>query len=106
MSTVLAANVNEVAATDDNLMFNIAIVILVPLLIAFIVCSVFKGQMKTARIAKTASNYIPPGGFNLTKQEDTFLYQTRTRVKVNTPPPPSSGGASPGSKGGMPKARR
>ena len=86
-STALASDVD--GATNDSLGFNLAIVILVPLLIAFIVCSVWKGQMKTARVARTACNYIPPGGFNLTKQEDTFLYQTRTRVKVNNSPPPS-----------------
>jgi len=101
-STAFAAEPGS-EATGDGFMMNLAIAILLPLLIAFIVCSVFKSQMKTARIAKTATNYIPPGGFNLTKQEDTFLYQTRTRVKVNTPPPPSSGSTPPGNKTAMPK---
>jgi len=53
--------------------------------------------MKTARIATTACNYIPPGGFQLTGSEDTFLYQTVTRTKVQSSS--SSGGTSVDSKG-------
>ena len=90
-STAFAAEPGVYYETDETLMVNIAIIILVPLAIAFIICSVWRSQMKTARIAKTACNYIPPGGFTLTRQEDTYLYQTRTRVKINKPPPPSSG---------------
>jgi len=84
------------AQRTSNLM-KIAVVIFVPLIIAFIICSVWKSQMKTAKIATTACNYIPPGGFQLTGYADTFLYQTRTRVKIESSS--SSGGTSVNSRG-------
>jgi len=76
---------------------KLAIVILIPLLIAFLICSVWKSQMKTARIAATACNYIPPGGFQLTGSADTFLYRTVTRTKVQSSS--SSGGTTTNSRG-------
>jgi uncharacterized protein len=85
------------AAQQSNILFKVAVVILVPLIIAFIICSVWKSQMKSARIATTACNYIPPGGFHLTGSADTFLYQTRTRVKIQSSS--SSGGTSVNSRG-------
>ena len=72
--------------------------IVLPLLIAFFVCSVWKGQMKTAKLADTAISYIPAGGFHLTTQNDTYLYRTVTRTKAASSS--SSGGASGGGKGG------
>jgi len=66
------------------ILVKLAIIILLPALIAFIICSTWKKQMKTAVKAKFASNYIPPGGFKLTGQADTFLYRTQTRTKVET----------------------
>ena len=60
---------------------KLALAIILPLIISLIVCSVWRGQMKTARKAREADNYIPAGGFNLSRQEDTFLYTTQTRIK-------------------------
>jgi len=85
------------AAQRESNLIKIAVVIIVPLIIAFIICSVWKSQMKSARIATTACNYIPPGGFQLTGHADTFLYQTRTRVKIQSSS--SSGGTSVNSRG-------
>ncbi|MCL1816507.1 MAG: TPM domain-containing protein [Clostridiales bacterium] len=76
---------------------KLAIVILLPLLIALIVCSIWKSQMKTAKIARTADNYIPANGFNLTGQTDLFLYRTTTRKKIERSS--SSGGSSSSSSG-------
>ncbi len=53
-----------------------------PLLIAFLVCGMWKRQMKTAVLARDASNYIPQNGFALAAQEDRFLYLTETRRKI------------------------
>jgi len=88
---------NSPEAARNALMIKLAVVILLPLLIAFLICSVWKGQMKTARPALTACNYIPPGGFQLTASADTFLYQTRTQVKIERSS--SSGGTSTDSRG-------
>ena len=62
---------------------RIGVIILVPLIISLIVCLLWRNQMKTARIARTADNYIPAGGFNLTVQVDTYLYRTTSRRKIN-----------------------
>jgi len=88
--------------TDPNregmsLLLKLAIIIIVPLVIAFALCSMWGGQMKTARVAKTACNYIPQGGFQLTGQLDMFLYRTTTRTKIESSS--SSGGTSVDSRG-------
>jgi len=75
-------------------LLKLAVVILLPMLIASIICSVWKKQMKTAVIAKTADNYIPQGGFNLTGKTDMFLYRTTTRHKIETSSSSSSSGSS------------
>ena len=58
------------------------VVILVPLVIALLICLFWRSKMKTARIARTADNYIPANGFILTVQMDTFMYRTTTRIKI------------------------
>jgi len=88
---------NDPNYSDDSILLKLVAVIIIPLLIAFIICSIWKSQMKTARLAKTACNYIPAGGFQLTGSADTFLYQTRTQVKIQSSS--SSGGTSTDSRG-------
>jgi len=80
-----------------KLIFNMSIVILIPLFIAWLVCSIWKRQMKTAVAASIADNYIPENGFNLTNQEDKFLYKTTSRTKIEKSS--SSGGSSSSSSG-------
>lgn len=58
------------------------IIILLPLLIAGLLCRIWFVQMKTAVHARAAANYIPQNGFILTGQEDRFLYRTETRRKI------------------------
>ena len=78
---------------------KLAAVVLIPVFIALIVCSIWKRQMKTAVIARTADNYIPAGGFNLTGQTDLFLYRATTRRKIETKSSSSSGGSRSSSSG-------
>ena len=75
---------------------KVLIVIIVPCLIAFIICSIWRSKMKTAKIARTADNYVPDGGFNLTGQADIFLYRTTSsrRIERNTSSSSSRGGTS------------
>lgn len=73
---------------------KLAITIFVPLLIAGIVCLIWRGQMKTAVLARTADNYIPQNGFHLTRREDRFLYRTETRRIIEKKS--SSGGGGGG----------
>ena len=95
-------NVVESTFTSElakKLAFKLAAVILIPILIALFLCSIWKKQMKTAVIARTADNYIPANGFNLTGQTDQFLYRTTTRVKIERSSSSSSGGSRSSSSG-------
>ena len=89
-TTALAAGSTQ--TTDTNLYVKLAVVILVPLLIALIVCSVWRSKMKTAKLARAADNYIPQGGFNLTERNDIFLYRTTTRRRIESSSSSSGGG--------------
>ena len=92
--------------TDPYVVFawiviKLAITIIVPLLIAGGICSSWKKQMKTAVTARAADNYIPANGFKLTQREDTFLYRTTSKRKIETSSSSSSSGrASSGGRGG------
>ena len=68
----------------DSGVIKIAVVVLVPIIISLIICLVWRSKMKTAKLAKTADNYIPENGFILAVQVDTFLYKTTTRRKIQT----------------------
>lgn len=70
---------------------KLGIMFILPSLIAFFVCGTWKRQMKTAVLAKNASNYIPQNGFALIAQDDRFLYRTETRRKIEKS---SSGGGT------------
>lgn len=76
---------------------QIAIIILLPLLIAFIVCMIFKAQMKTAKQAVMAGDYMDKDSFELTESRDIFLKRDRTRRKIEKSS--SSGGSSTDSDG-------
>ena len=84
--------------TDPTIKRGILIwVTVAALVIAQAICKRWKKQMKTAEIAKTATNYIPQGGFRLLAQSDIFTYRTVTRVKIESDS--SDGGASSGGSG-------
>lgn len=78
---------------DEEFAIRLGAVILVPLLLAGGICLYWKRQMNTAVSARTADRYIPSDGFHLTGQQDTFLYRTETRRRIERP---SSGGGRPG----------
>ena len=61
---------------------HLAIAFLIAFVIALIVCLIWRGQMKTARAATQADNYVPQGGFQLTHEHDTFLYRTESRRRI------------------------
>ena len=84
---------------------KVAITIIIPLLVSLIICMIWRSQMKTARKAREADNYIPQGGFNLTRQEDLFLYTTRTskRIESNSG---GKGGTSVNSRGYSSSSRK
>ena len=65
-----------------NLIARLGIVILLPLLIAAHICFRWVKKMRTSGLAQTALHYVPVDGFNLTGQQDTFLYRSVSRVKI------------------------
>lgn len=75
---------------------KLAIIVLAPMLIALIVCSVFKSQMKTARLATRADEYLVPHSMDLHVRQDRFTHRTETRTKIES----NSGGGSRGGGGG------
>ena len=78
---------------ETELLPRLAVVILLPLLIAGGLCLYWKSQMKTAVSARTADRYIPENGFQLTGKQDTFLFRTETRRRIEKS---SSGGGFSG----------
>ena len=60
------------------------IVVCIPILIAFIVCSAFKSQMKTANRKTTAGNYIVPGSVRMRVRQDDFVNRTVQRTVIHT----------------------
>ncbi|MCL1804960.1 MAG: TPM domain-containing protein [Clostridiales bacterium] len=87
-------------AIRDAFRARMGVTLLLPALVAWIVCAIWKRQMKTAVLAKSADAYVPQGGFALTSQSDVFLYRTTTRVKVESSSSSSrSSSSSSGSSG-------
>lgn len=67
---------------EGSFLIMLAIVILLPLLIAGIVCFIFYNQMKTAVAQEAADKYICADGVNMTMEADKFLYRTETRRTI------------------------
>ena len=89
------------AMDREDFLYRLTAVIFLPLLLAILICEMWKKQMKTAVSATTAHNYIPANGFKLTGQADMFLYKTQTRTKIerNTNTTSGGGGTTRDSKG-------
>ena len=83
---------NDPSAKMSALIMKLCVTILLPILISLSICMFWRFQMKTARVARTAFNYIPAGGFNLYRRDDIFLYRTVTRRKIESGSSSSGGG--------------
>ena len=69
---------------------GVAIATGVSSLIALIVCTVFKAQMKTARRQEYAADYVVGSGLNLSKRVDLYTHTSRKQRYIQ--PQSSSGG--------------
>ena len=65
-------------------------------LIGFLVCGIFKGQMKTAKEKDTAEDYVVSGSARLHIREDQFINRTRTVHVIESG---GGGGARPSGGG-------
>lgn len=78
---------------------QILIIVFVPLLIALIVCLIFKAQMKTAKKAAGAGSYLVDNSFQLTDARDDYIRTNRSRRKIERDNSGGSGGSSADSDG-------
>lgn len=76
----------------EKLMSGVLFGIIPALLIAFIVCAVFKGQLKSAKRAVDADHYTSSGGAEITVREDRFTHVTEIRTPKAEPKKSSGGG--------------
>ena len=95
---------DQYLSTTAETAIKVAVAVLVPLLIAFVICSIWKSQMKTAVKKTTAHDYIPKDGFVLKNQSDMFLYRTQTRMRVQSSS--SSGGSRSSGRGSSGRSGR
>mgnify|MGYP002626119010 CR=1 FL=1 len=84
--------------SKKSIFMRVLIVVFVPLIISLIVCMVFYGQMKNAKKATQADNYIPADGFTLTREVDQYTHTTTTRRRIERDSS-SHGGSSVDSHG-------
>lgn len=74
---------------------RLAVALLIGLLIAWIVVSSMKGQLKSVRSQQAAASYMRSGSMNVTHKQDIFLYRHVSRRAR-----PKDTGSSSGSRGG------
>lgn len=63
----------------------------IPSAVAAAVCSVFKGQMKTANLQTEAQDYIKGNGLVVTKHSDVYTHSTRSQRKIENDSEEKSG---------------
>ena len=85
--------VDTVGASQQDLGSQLLIVVGPALLIALIVCLIFRAQMKTARRRKNAAEYVSDYGANIYIRQDIFTHRT-TQQRVIENSSSSSGGTS------------
>jgi len=64
------------------------------ILIAFIVCAIYKRQLKSVRRATEAAHYTVSGGTEITTREDRFTHTTEVRTPIKTESDDHDGGPS------------
>lgn len=87
----------EPLTIGEKLIGGVTLGLLPALLIAFLVCAVFKRQLKSAKRATDADRYTVSGGTEITAREDRFTHVTEVRTPKAEPKKSSGGG---GFKGG------
>ena len=79
---------------------NLLICVAIAIVVAFIVTSILKGQLKSVRQQKQANAYVKAGSMQVTLSNDIFLYRNVSRVKKEPPKSSGSSGSSRGVGGG------
>ena len=87
-------DVNTDPGNEPDPKVSIAIIILLPMMIAAIPCLLWKNQMYSAVTQSTANQYFTQGSMNLTYSNDVFLRRTETRTKIESSSSSSSSGGT------------
>ena len=95
---VVAHGYEDPNASRKNPLF-LVLAIVAPMLIALIVCSSFKSQMKTAVEQSSAGGYIVPPGVKMQIRRDDFVNRSVTRTIIHHDDGPRDGGFSGGGGG-------
>ena len=77
--------------------YMLPLALLIGFIIALIIMSIFKKQLKTVEMQRGAVNYVRPGSMSVTASRDTYLYSTTSRTarpKNNSSSSSSSAGGS------------
>lgn len=72
---------NDPYAKAADVLITLIVVILIPIIVAGIVCFVFYGQMKPVKAQKSAANYIV-GSVQYTDRSGRFSHATETRTPI------------------------
>lgn len=67
------------------------------MIVALIVTSVMKGQLKSVAFRRGAENYVTPGSLDVAVSRDTFLYSTLAMIEK--PKDNEGSSSSSGSRG-------
>lgn len=82
--------------------YKLPLALLIGFVIALIIMSILKKQLKSVKMERGAVNYVRPGSMNVTASRDTYLYSTvshTARPKNTSSSHTSSGGGSHGGGG-------
>lgn len=77
-------DVNNVKRSDKDNLKAIGVSVIAALVISLIITLTIKGSYKPVKFNRGAANYLVDGSFNLKSSYDNFLYNTVSRVKIET----------------------
>ena len=75
---------NPYETREPSILPRVLAVVFIPIAVALGVCSVFKAQMKTAKEATRADEYLVPHSMRLHTKEDRFTHRTESRTVIET----------------------
>lgn len=85
---------------SNAILTRVAIILVVPLVVAAIYIGILSSKMKNVAEATRAGAYVS-GNLNLTKKVDKFAFATQSKVKIQTQKSSGGGGTRSGSSGGF-----
>ena len=88
---------NPYETREPSILPRVLAVVFIPIAVALGVCSVFKAQMKAAREATRADEYLVPHSMKLSRKEDIFTHRTESRTLIETDSGHRAGGGGGGS---------